>query len=289
MAHWREYPLSHRGWLAVSTTQILGWSMGVVGGGMLAMFGLALAGEQGLLGVGPFARTFDLFARKGLGAVMIVEAVLWLLRTLMQGVRARCVSRALVAAAQAGADRSAVPVSTQMDAAYEPAYREFGVSIIWVSSALGMFTMLGWLVMIQGSSWRDEPLALLGLILITAFIIALLVLRRTLRRRAREAQEAEKAAIGARWTSEDDKAAWKRVTRIGGQADGGAGTVPRLGAVMASLPAITEVPGRRLLVGGNMLLVAGAATVAGVLVIFDLLVALAYPDADRIARRVGER
>ncbi|GAB3054635.1 hypothetical protein [Sediminivirga luteola] len=226
-----------------------------VGAATVLAFAAGLLAEEGLLSHPVLSSAVDQLSRVGVGLALGGAYLGWLAVVLARGVKEVATSRALAAAAAAGAPRNAVPHPQQVEATVRKAFGSFtGFALInliiggFLVIFLGIFTLTydepfvsGWIVFGVG----------------VAYLAGIGWLARSVLHTVRPAHEAGREAIAAHWRTEDEQAAWDAAHET-----------------VRSSPA--HRPGL-----GALLSYAGGGLAALAFMLLHALLAVTHPDAER--------
>lgn len=222
--HWREYPVGRRAELSMSVVAtLIPFLVGILGlfGAILV---LGLMAEEYLLPSTELNRAIDQFARFSLAPISGFAWLAGLLVCLALLHRDVAVSRAVDAAASAGASRTAVPSPSQVERVTSTP--GWGVMIFagLHAACIGLVVVIGFFVLLF-DPFLVGWLALLGGLAATlVFGGAAFAVHRTYRPAHRERKE----RIAAWWSTSAEKKAWARARAFLANEPGGPGQLGRI-------------------------------------------------------------
>ncbi len=256
--HWRDYPVGRSAELSMSVVATL--TPFLVG--ILGLFGailvLGLTAEEYLLPSPELNRAIDQFARFSLAPISGFAWLAGLAVCVALLHRDVAVSRAVDAAARAGAPRSAVPAPDQVERVTSTPGWGLLIFAGFHAACLALVVVIGFFVILFDPFPEGWLVLLVGLTATAVFTAAAVAVHRTFRPAHRERKE----RIASWWTTSDEKAAWARARAFLAHESGGPGQLGRirLGTLITHL--------------GTLLVVASVGLLYVVLLI-------THPDAQR--------
>lgn len=273
-SRWRVLPVGRA--VTLQRTAVEALFYGLIG--LLGLFGVAVISGilvEELFNETAAGTTIDLVGRACLAGVLVLGVIGLLLLGLLGALEGPLMARALSRAMQHGTPATEVPIPTQWEAAQESSARAYKGIAIALLAVLGLFYVIGVFAMLE--SLDAVGLAVIGggTLLLAAIWAGIPLTGKVFTRWQRGFAD----ELPERWTQPH------RIIAAGRQL-----TEEDIAAARAAAGIFVPLPGRGVRALNSVLLSALVVAALAWLTAFQLVVAVAYPDATHTAsRQLGDR
>lgn len=205
--HWHEYPIGFVGEVVRAFVRTLWPFLIGLGGTFVLILGGGILAEENLLGDPGLENAIDDLARFSVGVLMGVAPVVWAGWAMATYLRDVTTSRALVRAAEAGADHCAVPSPEQVESVIREPAKQL-TYFAWGSGGLaGLMGIIGLGVTLTEG---DKTQGLLISAASLAWAAAAIWFALKGAKKVTAVHERRQADIAAHWSADDEAKAWRK-------------------------------------------------------------------------------